>query len=353
MASYTAGELRHDTELRRSAELRRGAELRRDTELFHLVVKNLLYTRLHPYLIACMETTGRWDVDITHPESRQTGLMLCVLKAGAPAASDYARHLDTASTLLLLGANVHAQDWRGDTALHHAIRSAPRRLDIINRLLEAGALVTAQNLAGQTPLHCAMYEHALVDLLMGAAIINKIINKKDFHLKDARGCTPLHAAAYNGSMFMTTSLIANGADPCDTNSYGHTSLHVMCMSTVGNTFPNAPSCDMVATLGVLLRAGAPVSTKDDGGHDAVYYAATRGRHALVVQLLDNGASAVPLPPGKLPKLLATAVLMDRVHHLRTSCEAFMMGLKPRLGQRSVVFQIDEEIARMIISFVYV
>jgi ankyrin repeat protein len=323
-------------------------ELRRDTEAFHAIVKSLKPALLQPYLTTRKISTGRWDVDIAEGDSRQTGLMLCVVAVGAPMAESYERRLNTAIVLLQLGANVHAQDWRGDTVLHHAIRTTPPRFNIIRRLLNAGALVTTKNLLGQTPLHCTVYEQTLVDLLLRAALFNS--RGVDFHIKDARGNSPLHAAASSGGLLMATGLLAHGADPCGTNNHGQTPLHLVSRSTAGNTasmYSQQP--DTVSTIEVLIRAGSPVSAKDDRGRDAVYYAATRGRHAGVVKLIVNGADAGSLPHGKLPKLLTTAVFMDKVNNHRLRLEAFMMGLKPRLGQISIVLSLDEEIARAILS----
>jgi ankyrin repeat protein len=187
--------------------------------------------------------------------------------------------------------------------------------------------------------------------LMEAAIFQRDSTGVDFHISDTHGNTPVLAAAYGSCPLMTSSLLANGADVDDTNDRGWTPLHAVCKSPA-KPIPfwlSTAQPDAVATLEIILRAGVSIAACDDRGHDAIYYAAVEGRHARVCILLGHGADAGPLPNGALPKTLQTAVKMAEVHAHRGRCEAFMMGLHPRLGQQSIVSPLDKEVARMVIA----
>jgi ankyrin repeat protein len=75
---------------------------------------------------------------------------------GAPGnpAYDPARQTKMIQTLLAAGADVHAADHNGATALHRAVRT--RSAAAVECLLQAGADPTTRSRAGSTPFHLAV-----------------------------------------------------------------------------------------------------------------------------------------------------------------------------------------------------
>ena len=140
--------------------------------------------------------------------------------------------------LLKRGADVHAKDRWGQTALHRAADWG--RADVVKVLLEHGADVNARDADGATPLDEAW-----------------------FHYTD-----------------VVKLLLEKGADPNATTSrYPETRLHEAvrdCRTEVAK---------------LLLDKGADVSAKGDWGRTALHWAADRGRADLVKLLLKKGADA--------------------------------------------------------------
>jgi hypothetical protein len=71
-------------------------------------------------------------------------------------AWDARRQVSTLRCLLGAGANIHAQDKNGATALHRAVRT--RCAAAVRFLLEAGADPTLKNKPGSTPFHLAVQD---------------------------------------------------------------------------------------------------------------------------------------------------------------------------------------------------
>src|SRR5215831_11912087 len=71
-------------------------------------------------------------------------------------AWDARRQVSTLRCLLDAGANIHAQDKNGATALHRAVRT--RCAAAVRFLLEAGADPTLKNKPGSTPFHLAVQD---------------------------------------------------------------------------------------------------------------------------------------------------------------------------------------------------
>jgi hypothetical protein len=111
---------------------------------------------------------------------------------------------DTVRKLLEAGADVHAKDASGLTALMWAFRR--RRYDIRGMLLDAGADVNAKDVSGLTTLMWAVQsgEAVLVHTLLQAGA--------DVNAKDNNGGTALMKAAWQGNTYIVRALLEAGAD---------------------------------------------------------------------------------------------------------------------------------------------
>lgn len=122
-----------------------------------------------------------------------------------------------------------AADWNTKTSetkeslLHLAVRhgiEAP-----VQKLILLGADLTAQNAKGQSPLHLAIAEdnNALADILLKEMVKQKI---NPDSLCDLDGNTPLHTAVINDNTPLTRQLVDHGSDLSRPNTAGDTPLHI-------------------------------------------------------------------------------------------------------------------------------
>ena len=227
--------------------------------------------------------------------------------------------------LLERGASVNVPDENGYTALQHAIRSGLKLAP--NLLLKAGADVAAANTFGVLPLHQATKYNrpeAARLLLSHGADVNAVVTKGDaetaLHFAagrdnaelaallieagadvskvDAKGNTPLHEAAYSGSMEVAELLMQHGAT-LSKNKKGRTPVHV------------AADSREAAVLGFFLEqsCGAELMNEPSGEDDRcsapLHLAATSANLECVEKLVSAGA-AVNLPDkaGNTPLHLA-------------------------------------------------
>ena len=88
-------------------------------------------------------------------------------------------------------------------------------------LLEAGANLEAQNEDGATPLHLAAYDGTL-------AVVTALLEAgANLEARTKDGVTPLHlAAAFNENPAVVTALLEAGANLEARNEYGATPLHL-------------------------------------------------------------------------------------------------------------------------------
>ena len=105
--------------------------------------------------------------------------------------------------LLALGANVHATDCQGETALMRACRLNRQRL---TKLLAEKGAVNAENHDGWTALHFASSRNRGV-------ICKTLVTdwKANLEARDGSQRTPLHVAAWNGCLDSVTALLDLGA----------------------------------------------------------------------------------------------------------------------------------------------
>ncbi|KAJ5742080.1 Ankyrin repeat-containing domain protein [Penicillium manginii] len=164
------------------------------------------------------------------------------------------------------------------TAMHFAAMNGHK--EVVSLLLENGADVNAEtgligeNLAQYTPLHFAVVEGHLevAELLLE--------NGGLLAARDAMGETPLHKAASSGHEEMTALLLSKATfvDIDSKTETGETPLHLAVKKK-----------DHAAATCLLLKGNASVREKDKNGALALHYAAAKGNHVAVRELIARGA----------------------------------------------------------------
>uniref|UniRef100_A0A673ATL0 Ankyrin repeat domain 52 n=1 Tax=Sphaeramia orbicularis TaxID=375764 RepID=A0A673ATL0_9TELE len=226
---------------------------------------------------------------IDSPDTQgQTALMLATL----------GRHIDCVHILLEKGAKADAADKKGFTALHRATMLGSE--DCVSALLDHGASALCRDSQGMTPLHLAAscgHTDVLHSLLKAAVKADPLDSMLDY-----RGHTPTHWAAYHGETdskilaksgrlkeipslhctvlceYYTAELLLKTVGPqivnvCDAK--GRTPLHAAAYS--GN----------VAGLQLVLAHEAEVNAVDHSGCSALMVAADCGQTRAVEFLLQK------------------------------------------------------------------
>lgn len=173
----------------------------------------------------------------------------------------------TVCALLSRGADVGALDDKSHTPLHFFARVD--RDNLVKFILERGAGVNALDVGGETPLHHAARggspDVAGVLLRFGA----------DPSLRSNSGRNALDLAVLDGNVGVVRELCQ--VTPINsTGLRGETSLHLACCS--GN----------VATVQILLAAGADASKSDNHLNSSLHYAVGKKRLGVVEVLIEHG-----------------------------------------------------------------
>lgn len=216
------------------------------------------------------------NIDLASPEGISP-LLMAALNA----------HFDTAAYLVSAGANVDKWDKWGRSPLYAAVDyntipvgGRPDRpvldktsaLDLMDILLKAGANPDLQ--LKLLPPFRDLREDRAGDRMLTI------------------GTTPLIRAAKGGDVAAVKLLLAHGASATLPNSIGVTPL--MAAASIGSTRldtrgVNRNEPDGLATVKLLVEAGAEVDAKDAKGQTALFGAAEWGWNSVVRYLVDKGA----------------------------------------------------------------
>jgi ankyrin repeat protein len=189
-----------------------------------------------------------------------------------------------AKLLVEHGADVMDEDLRAnDTPLHFA--ASKGRAEVTQWLLLQGANVHVKNRSNLTPLHMAADAPPRE---LGAAIdarvaVMEALVEHGAQVQDSEGETPLHIAASKGHEKLTRWLLENGSDVHALNSKRCT------------PFRNAAVAADVRAMEMLLEYGADVMAADSKGCTALHIVASLCEHAkhehmaTMEWLLQHGA----------------------------------------------------------------
>ena len=178
------------------------------------------------------------------------------------------------------GADVHARDERGRTALHWAAwKNEPA---VVKALLDAGAKTNPRDIDGNTPLLAAANNPnpSVIEALIEAGATA--------NARGWGGWTGLHAAAGNGHAAVIEALLDAGADPNAREDGGMTPLHV------------AAEDAHLSVIEALLAAAADVNARMDGGKTPLHLVVgMAGFHDR--WLRDEGVAATARKHGVSPR----------------------------------------------------
>jgi len=177
-------------------------------------------------------------------------------------------HIECVGILLDKGADIHAKDCNGNTALHLVKIHGHLFVGI---LLDRGANIDEKNNRGNTPLHIT----AARGYLEGIGIL--LDRGADIHNMDDDGNTACHIASRFGHRDCIVILLNRGADIHSRNNEGQTPLHI------------AANLGYMECLVVILDRGSDIDEKDDEGNTALDIVANLGHIECVNILLDRGA----------------------------------------------------------------
>ncbi|KLO98698.1 related to ankyrin 3 [Fusarium fujikuroi] len=247
---------------------------------------------------ADVQAENRWTETPLHLATKKEGseaIMQALLSCGADihARDDSGRTplisaVECASTdeigfLVRQGADVTAQDQKGDTCLHHAVRRRILHMngaifEIVQLLLENGTNADARNKSGQTCLHALAGRGE--DIPYTSHIL-QLVTRLGTHIntRDNDGDTPLHVVAQYGDVeALSTFAYQPGLDLNPQNHLGKTPLHVATSS----------NWSVKERLVILKRRGAYIDCLDNQFRTPLDDAVEIGDEAAIQFLIDNG-----------------------------------------------------------------
>ena len=208
---------------------------------------------------------------------------------------------------LICGAGNHIRLPDAPRPLSNREYQQSSRNEGLKALLSAGADPRLFDGHKRTPLHHAA-ENNWPELMW--TLIRATHTQISLNARDEVSNTPLHRAASMGHIEPVQVLLKQGADPDDTNKFGETALHRLCLSAPDNG-PRQLTTKKTALL--LMKHGADPNQMDlNSKHKP---AATPFQHAIRLRknsLADtlltysNGQAGKSLSPLTLPLLSGSA-----------------------------------------------
>jgi ankyrin repeat protein len=192
----------------------------------------------------------------------------------------YYGNLDILKLLIERGANVHAVNKEGETALHYGARGLRPSIKIVGTLLGSGAQVNAQDHNGRTALMNGLDSREVTQSLLAQGA--------DVRLRTKDGDTALAYAAGRDMLWLIKPLIDRGADVNTSNKDGETPL----MWASGAI----DSVDKPQMAQMLIDNGADLNAADKNGTTALMFAAQKGLASTARTLLQ--AHAQPMRKNK-------------------------------------------------------
>lgn len=278
------------------------------------MVKLLLRHHADPNVRSYFETFQRQVTAEPRVQARPTGGFTPLIYAARQGC------LECAQALLEVGAQVNMTDPDGETAL--LIAAENFHFDLAAYLLKKGANPNKWDTWGRTPLYAAVDlntlpfggrpDHVSLDGTTSLKMIELLLNSganPNAQLKLfppyrslgadrggdgmlTTGATPLLRAARAGDAAAIRLLVAHGANPALPNRLGATPL--MAAAGIGGTnvdtrgkYKTQP--DAVASIELLLGAGAQINAADSRGDTALHGAASWGWNDVVRCLVSHHA----------------------------------------------------------------
>lgn len=230
-----------------------------------------------------------------------------------------ATNLETAKLLVERGADLHAANDDGNTAMMVAVWKF--KWEVVKYLVDRGTDVNAVNKFGLTPL-AYVTEYGELEMV-------KYLVDRGAHVNsvDSNGLTPLVRAIQRGKLEITKFLTDQGADMNAVDHDGRTPL--MCAAAKGEwgiakylvhrgaalnvadnngmtPLTHAVDKGNLEMVRYLVERGAAVDTTDLNGNAPLTYAASAGELEVLKYLMDHGADVNAVDKGDVTVLMYAA-----------------------------------------------